>query len=502
MVGCVSRAFSLLVLLPALFSLRGFAQVADVQAQDPLVIKKLEQLETKRKAYYKRERQLFTSASAYQAEVEFDHFVEIKGKEKPTKEQALNQIDQQLFHLFGPLGENEDGKIAAVPRGDYDIDRASVKITPDPAKRNLWRISYHYAGVLLVEQEGNHKIQITLPRNPTTIYKDSVVINAGGKQTYPCTDSHYFSKDDFWYFWNPENPGCKLEPGVNYDIVENIKLKKLPNEKRTYPNYRGLINDEGTVRVSVLMGMDEPTDSVAGRNPFKSKDINALTYKRLRKSLTEIGFESDGEAWSLEQIQEIAPLKKKEMGIAPYVETLSKVEPRTVEIDGKQKPIRLEVRLFFGPSGISETEEGSRAFHYFYKDALEKDSVVVYDGHSGLGGHLDLASIEEINGFKIKIPKDKHQIYFFNSCSSYTYYNLSYLERKGGAEFLDIMVNGLATAFDVLHGTNMKIIEAIDLWANNRAPKTYQAMAKSIDSGNLFAINGDDEGNPTTPEEI
>ena len=126
---------------------------------------------------------------------------------------------------------------------------------------------------------------------------------------------------------------------------------------------------------------------------------------------------------------------------------------------------------------------------------------MVYDGHSGLGGHLDLESIEETHGFKISMPKKQHQIFFFNSCSSYTYYNLSYLERKGGAEYLDIMVNGLATAFDVLHNTNMELVEAIDLWANNRAPRSYQAIAKSNDSGNLFAVNGDDEGNPTTPEE-
>lgn len=487
-----------------------FGQTSDdTAAPDPAVEakaekeaqKKLADIEARRQYIKNREKKLFTSATASEATVTFSHQVEIKSEEKPTKEAALAQIDAQLGFMFGPLGENEsdrDGKVSAVPRGDYEIDRSSVKIAEKEGAKNTWVVSYQYSGTLLIEDEKSKKaeLKIALPHNPDTIYKEAKVT-----EKHPhCTDDHYFTEGDFWYFWNPEKPDCELKEGQNFDYVADIKIKPGKKEKKSYPNYPKLVKN-GVIRATILLGLDEPKMYAANRNPLTSKDINALTYRKLRKSLVQMGFTAPKRRWTLDEISKVAPVSKEEMVFTPYVETFVKTEPLKVMVNGVMQPLRMEVRLFFGPTGINETEEGNAPFHYFYKDALENDSVVVYDGHSGLGGHLDLAGIEEAEGFKINMSPDD-QIYFFNSCSSYTYYNNSYFERKGGAEKLDIMANGLATQFDVMHQTNLRILQAIDLWANKRAPHTYQAIAKDIDSGNLFAVVGDDVGNPKSPEEL
>lgn len=55
---------------------------------------------------------------------------------------------------------------------------------------------------------------------------------------------------------------------------------------------------------------------------------------------------------------------------------------------------------------------------------------MIYNGHSGLGGHLDLKAIADLQGFRIAPNKNRYQIYFFNSCTSYTYDNTTYFNRK------------------------------------------------------------------------
>jgi hypothetical protein len=134
---------------------------------------------------------------------------------------------------------------------------------------------------------------------------------------------------------------------------------------------------------------------------------------------------------------------------------------------------------------------------------------MIYDGHSGLGGHLDLEEIAKARNWKkIELNRNKYQIYFFNSCTSYTYYNALFFQkkvRKGrskvdpkGTKNLDVLANGLSTEFDVMHDTSMRLIRAIHHYARANTWTTYQRLAEDIDSDNLFTVNGD-EDNPTEP---
>ena len=126
----------------------------------------------------------------------------------------------------------------------------------------------------------------------------------------------------------------------------------------------------------------------------------------------------------------------------------------------------------------------------------------MYEGHSGLGENLDLESIESSLNEKITLS-NRYQIYFFNSCTSYRYYNDNYFQRKistfdpKGTKKLDILANGLATTFYSMPyssaALSMALEKALDYVSTNSGFLSYQELAKQMDSNNLFGINGDED---------
>lgn len=431
------------------------------------------------------ERKLYIGKNSSEATLTFSFHVEIRSEKQPTKKEVEEALENQVSHLFGPMGEAE---IKAVPKGDHVLTNVSEPKLQANSK-DLYEVSYDYKGTIAVENAADKTYTSVLPFNPEEIYEQAKV---GNKK--PCTDSHYDEEGDFWYFWNPDKSGCRLKEGVHFARVPG-QIVKFKNTTLTYPEYdrlvrtekRGLFNmfRSEVIRISILMGMDEETEN---HNPLKSKDINAQNFRDGRKALLKMGFKA-GRPWTHRQIEDYF---KKNIRGTVYVEELTKNTPKGVII----------ARMFFGPSDMDEKD--SQAFHYFFKDAMENQSVLIYDGHSGLGGHLDLKDMEEKNGFKIQPDQNNYQIYYFNSCSSYTYYNTQYFGRKKsekdvkGTKNLDILTNGLATLFSVMHDTNMAVVKAIDLWATGKGSASFQVLVNQIDSDNLFGVNGD-EDNPTSP---
>lgn len=420
----------------------------------------------------------FVSKRASEAILSFSHRVLIQAATKPTLGIAKEQVFQQIQHLFGPM---ERAEYSGVPKEDHKVTITSIKAS---AKEGVYEINYDYSGTSVIENGPRKYFDVYLPNNPDLIYSASMI-----GSTNTCTDEHYQSEGDFWYFWSPAPtyPECKLKEGRDFEVVHaNIERIK-PDAKTTYPEYHRLMQD-GVINIHFLFGLDNPTH---GHNPNTSNDINADAYKKVREELIQMGY-------SLRRV-ELSEIHKVVQTIdekqVPFVEELSKNFP--------SKNLTVRVRLFFGETGITEN---SRTFHFFLRDALENASVMIYGGHSGLGGHLDLDSIQKIRQFKIKPPKDTYQIYFFNSCTSYTYYNAMYFQRKRkngnvdakGTKNLDILANGLSTAFDAMASGDMAVIRAIDLWASHSVWTSYQKIARSVDSDNLFTVNGD-EDNPTEP---
>jgi hypothetical protein len=413
------------------------------------------------------ERKLYVGSNSTEATLEFNGAIQYNFTSLHPKDKTIrNAIENQLEHIVGPMSA---AAITAVPKGDHIV--SDIKVLAQKGK--TLNISYHYKGTAIVANGAKNSYDVVMPINPGTIYKTSMV----GKVN-PCTDDHYQSEGDFWYFWNPHNPGCNLVLGKDYFIIK-ASVVRFTNTKLSYPEYQNLPDKNGNITIHALFGMDEVEHD---RNPLKSEDVNATNFQELHSNLLKKGYSLT--VWSDDQIRAIA--KTQNDAVLPYVETLQK---------GK-----LIYRLFFGPTGI---DENSQAFHWFFKDAVENASVMIYGGHSGLGGHLDLDSIEEDLGVKINFNTNQYQIFFFDSCTSYRYYNSMYFDRKktasdpNGTKKLDIFTNGLSTTFTSMQNANAALAIAFETSLQYAVTGTgyvsYQTLAKQIDSENLFGINGDED---------
>ena len=413
----------------------------------------------------KNERKLYVGSNSTEAEITYTGIVEYESAKNPTEKTLLKTIEAQIEHTIGPMSA---AQYTAVPKGDHIV--SEVKIISKNG--NTYNISYQYKGTIVLEVGAKETYDIILAVNPKKIYAASFV----GKVS-PCTDEHYQSEGDFWYFWNPYNEGCKLKLGKDFKIAK-ANVVRFKNTTLSYPEYHNLPDANGDINIHVMFGMD---DNTKGRNPLTSGDINADNYRIFRDYLLEKGYSA--KKWSASEINKIAKTKD---GAAPYIETIKKDH--------------IVYRFFFGPSAI---HEDSLAFHWFYKDALENSSVMIYGGHSGLGGHLDLDSIEANLGETINFNPKKYQIFFFDSCTSYKYYNQMYFDRKitkkdpKGTKKLDIFTNGLATYFHVMPDSNKALAvafeKALGYATSGVGFVSYQTLAKQIDSDNLFGITGDED---------
>ena len=410
------------------------------------------------------ERKLYVGSNSTEAKMTFTGSVQIESATKPTAKAMREQVASQVEHTIGPMSF---ATYKAVPKGDETF--SNIKVASKDG--STYTISYNYTGTIVLQNGAKGTYDLVMPINPKTIYAAAMVGNHN-----PCTDEHYQTEGDFWYFWNPSQAGCKLVEGTDYTVV-SAKVERISNTKLTYPEYQNLPDENGITNIHVLFGMDDPTKS---RDPLKTTDINADNFRDFRNYLIAQGYK--GKKWTTAEVTAIAKTKN---GALPYVETLQKGN--------------IAYRFFFGPTGI---DEESTAFHWFYKDAIEHASIMIYGGHSGLGGHLDLASIEQDLGESINFNPNKYQIFFFDSCTSYRYYNQAYFERKAttadpkGTKSLDIFTNGLSTYFTSMPTSNRSIAVAVDKALNAQSKgvfASYQTLAKQIDSDNLFGINGDED---------
>jgi hypothetical protein len=429
--------------------------------------------------YVKPASAVYTGSTNTEVEISFTHQVEFSSPGRSAAEirdDAKKAIFYQLKHMHGPMSRSS---IKAAPRGNDRI--SGIKISGNAGARSLFTAEYSFKGVIALQLGDFDTYSFPLPVNPYAIYSQSRVLNVS--KPYPCTDPDYTSEGDFWYFWSPERPDCQLVEGREYTTV-HAQLKRIETRADTLPDYERLIQD-GQIKISVLIAPNHDKRSTR-KNPLELDDEGAKVFTQLRDALRKGGFQ-ESEYTSRELSEFIGGKLKK-----PFLRKFTKSTPRA----------NLVIRVYYG-----SVSKSPKDFHHTFKHALENDSVVIYAGHSGLGGNLRLTSIEKENGFTIRPKLDQYQIYLFNGCSTYTYYNKQYFERKATAEDpqgtanLDILTNGLATVFSAVGNSTVTFIAAIDRWAMRGEKTSYRELAKKIDSRNLFGVNGD-EDNPVVQSEL
>jgi hypothetical protein len=417
-------------------------------------------------AYSQSSKPLFYGKNSSEAYISFEGFVDLIGQPQNTSEDMIKlTVEKQLTFLFGTLSNQP---LMGSPKGQHQYTVLRIEKTKSSSEIKKIRAFYQYKGLAQLDNEIKDTHTLLLPIDPFTVYQKALT---SSKNRYDCLDAHYPYEIYFWYFWNPTAYGCGLKLNVDYTTI-TAQVKRLKNTVQTFPEYDRLLNDNNELQIDILMGLNEDSLST---NPYKSNDIAASNYIDIQKRLLESGFES--RIWNFDEIRARSP--KAIYSEQAFVESFQK----------KTNKGLISVRFFFGPTTLNN---GS-VFQDFYKDALKNSSVVIYAGHSGLGEYLDLNNIEKHRGYKFEFNPNKYQIYFFNGCTSYPYYNSQFFKRKNGTKNLDIITNGLATLFLAIPDSTWSLISAMDNWMSNNNKLSYQEIIDNADSNNLIGVNGDED---------
>ncbi len=369
-------------------------------------------------------------------------------------------VKLQLQHMYGAFtmhpGFTEN---PGIPSGDYKINLIRVEKVPN---QPYVKIFYSYDDIVVFSSElfsgGAARIQFVLPADPVTIYSKG--FPTPQSKINRCTDKHYNSEGDFWYFWNPYQEGC---PITNNDVVTvRTTLKPMRMTRGTYPEYAKLYGENGNgdvLQVSYLVGIDEN---------FRNGDLGRKTFNDAFAGLKAAGFRATVDK----------PRRKR----------------LTFRTGGKRTSIEM---LLLDPN---TTEFSQKAVY-----AMQISDIFLYDGHSGLGGYLDPNRLAQDTGRPLALPKDKYQIFAFQGCSTYAYYNSAFFKLKRssldprGTKNLDILTTGIGADFEV--GANVDVVFLASLTMGDRP--SWQTIINRLhsteeDSSSLIHINGD-EDNPRMP---
>lgn len=398
-------------------------------------------------------------------------------KNTSLKKKYLEVIDYQLQHLLGAFTsesfmEKTNGATATISN-DYQITLTSLK--PSNTGQNLIILTYNFSGKVLVHRdffgEGGQaktgKLPITLPLNPLTIYQLGVrQIKVPVDEHHPngerelawfnlCTDVHYNSDGDFFYFWDPDRinrsgrewryPNCPLrEDNVNVLRLTG-SIKRLPNSYQKYFEYDRLYSKK-KLKISLFLGYLSDVED------FETPNMDDYIWdglKEIDKRIKAEGFTVTGryDHYAFDEGTLI------EGGINTYIKYLKTGITRDIVRAGEKNPtMDVEIEILLSDTSIG-SEDG--AFHHFYRHALKNSDIIIYDGHSGLGANLDLDSIDA------KLANSsKYQIVYLNGCSGYPYFKDMYFDAKaGGTKNLDLILSGIATLSDTVAGNMMAFME-------------------------------------------
>lgn len=286
-----------------------------------------------------------------------------------------------------------------------------IRILSSEVVDGIITIKYSNSGKMILNEKAAAKIlakgslELPLPTNPYEIYDEK------------CTDEHYSAFGDFWYFYDPFRKGCEYLSRSPMATMVSLKITPAEYKKMDLtpklPQLRGDNGNGSLFSIYIISGYyNDGTDK---------KDPGYQNFREIRDGFLRQGFEISSKR------------PKTEMPLNIYT--------KSIELDNG-KIIDVEINHL-----LIETDIGARSkvFAKFFKEAVEAADVIIYGGHSGLGGNLDIPSLEEKAG-KFVFNSAKKQIFFFDSCSSYSYYLEHFAVEKTKAK-IDIISYGLSSYF-------------------------------------------------------
>lgn len=397
--------------------------------------------------------------SAQEVRYSFESTVVI---EKQTSYKPLEIAELQASHLFGIFASPENiRKFGLDPEkvGGLGAPKKNmgIEILSRRQQDGKWVYTYRSAGTFILHKKAaaillrKKSLRVSLPLEPLTTYD------------IKCTDPHYNGFGDFWYFYNPFRSGCEYLYRPPVAIPVEIKIQHgLAPKKDISPRLDLLRANNGNgnlFSIYVIQGYYE-----SSQDP---RDDGFKSFKLYNGFLRSLSF----------QEKEVRAGTSYPLSIFTGTLTLS-----------SGKIVDVEIRHLLVESGA---ESRNVSFAKFFKEAVEQGDVVIYSGHSGLGSNLDIPYLESKAG-KFNFPAGKRQIFWFESCASYSYY-LDHFRFQKTRATIDVVTNGLSSYFetghDLLKAFTVQMLNPVD--ADKPWLKILQEMESPLEGGSyLLNVGG------------
>ncbi len=353
---------------------------------------------------------------------------------KQIKEEAVNHT-KYLFGVFMyQTYKDKNGEV-------YDYAEASGATDDSPGadlvvtkkdwfdqSKNLIRVDYEYEDRAVFHDDlwieydeiGWIDLKFLMPTKPSSIYEDARSLLRDPKEldkkgkpiATPCTSKYDNSKAAFYYYWSHSWESC---PTGFRDFLHEVEADFEPDpdgeDEKTAPLYQKLIdqNKDGVFDATIMYGIDQS---------FGEKDLGVRGFRAAVRKVRELKGRS-GKAIFRE-------LKPNEKLKKTYIfeldsEHLGKTRLHLVLVNPDQKKFTRQARK-----------------------ALRHD-VFAYNGHSADGDYFKLKKF--FSKTRPRLSKD-YQIFFIDSCSSYTFYHANlFQEKPEGSKYLHLVLNVIGAPY-------------------------------------------------------
>ena len=476
-----------------------------------------------------------TSLTARQRILTFDGVVYVKPG--ASQDDILAAAREQTQTAFGALLATE---VAVRSREVQNVDVASFKkrevtvvdpnVASDAGKPMLEvKYSYRDEAVIPVALSRHTTLSLALLSQGSD-YQVNKVVEA-------CTKNDKEAKEDaagglLWYDFNPSKASCRKlidqeQRAIDVDTAKLAdKAKMVPRsrvdriflptamklgraataDRATYPEYDRLFGggtDPKALTVVIVNGRlaHDRVEAVKDGGYYEWMDALGVIFEKLPEfELTKIEPNTDvssatvdGKKYESLSFKNFIQWQVYDTGYptglpasgrtAIKKQIADKLDGKWVTFekkvkvvvnDGAAKDLTLRIETIFG------VEEDAAP----HKRALERGDIVTYNGHSYIGyGPLD-----PDNFSRSSFPRS-YQLFWFDSCVSYNYYEKDYFQMKeGGSKNLDIITNGLeAPEYQSGAAQGAFLLKILD--GSMPSYQTLLAAAKATDS--LRVVDGE-----------
>ena len=153
--------------------------------------------------------------------------------------------------------------------------------------------------------------------------------------------------------------------------------------------------------------------------------------------------------------------------------------------ESRIRKMDLEIRSYYGDEAGRIGVEDEAQLRY--QEAFREGDVIIYNGHSHLG-----AGAFDPSRFRPENFDTHYQLLFFNSCSSFQYFNNEFMKLKpGGSQNLDVITNGLETAISHSGRAIASFAEGLLKMQDFRSLLTSMRQAEGGESDGMRIVDGD-----------